>query len=272
MGTRNQRDQRTNERSMSTRKPYRAILNRAHGYTAQVRRLSQVRRARHRAQRAWNVAQVIAERYAAIERRWPAMALVFEQADRTSLSVTNMYQTTHTSLFMTPRLLLRMLAPHGLDRLHAVADRPRAQSFSVKAVPMTVAIPSRSQQKNEEHDDVIARIVRRRVREELPSIINAKQSGRTLACPAQGKLEEQVSSEWQQQAKLYRRTAPIKAEASVGTTAVHAEGEGASVTGRRDVGAAALGHPPVDIARITDQVLHVLDRRIVAQRERMGVS
>lgn len=36
--------------------------------------------------------------------------------------------------------------------------------------------------------------------------------------------------------------------------------------------AAVPGRSLIDIARITDQVLHALDRRIVAQRERMGMN
>jgi hypothetical protein len=44
-----------------------------------------------------------------------------------------------------------------------------------------------------------------------------------------------------------------------------ARGEGA-----RRAGAAAPSVPPVDLDRLTDQVVRALDRRLVAQRERQG--
>lgn len=257
---------------MSTRKPYRAILNRAHGYLAPTGRFVRAGRMPRHAQRAGDMAQAITARYAAIERRWPAMALVFEQPDRTGPPVTNTYQTTHTSLLMTPRLLLRMLVPLRAETLHTVADRTPAQSFGVKAVPMTVAIPSRSQPKNEEHDDVIARIVRRRVREELSSVVNARPASRTSLPAAQVRSEARVSARWPLPARFYRRAATAKGEVSIVSEAARSERAHSSPKTGRGIGAEAIGRPGVDIARITDQVLHALDRRIVTQRERMGVS
>lgn len=277
---------------MRTRKPYRAVLHRAHGYTAQASRLSPARRTPCSAQRAWNLAQAIAARYAAIERRWPAMALVFEQPDRTGLSVTNTYHTTHSSLFMNPRLLLRMLVPHRAEKQHVVADRTPAQSFGVKAAPMTVVFHSRPPQSIQEQDDVIARIVRRAVREELPSKVNARPAGRASVQAAQVEQEEPGASRRSPSlARVYRRAATAKGDTSVVAEAARTEREQSSVvagresavaaaaraerqqsgaTAGRNISMAATGQSLIDITRITDQVLQVLDRRIVAQRERMG--
>ena len=74
---------------MRTRKPYSGDPDRARGYRRRRGRLALRPSHAASAQRAWNLAQAIAARYAAIERRWPAMALVFEQPDRTGVSVTN---------------------------------------------------------------------------------------------------------------------------------------------------------------------------------------
>lgn len=224
------------------------------------------------AQRAGDMAQAIMDRYAAMERRWPAMALVFEQPDRTSPSVTNTYQTTHTSLFMNPRLLLRMLVSYRAEKPYGLAGRTSAQSLSAKAISMTVAVSSRSQPENQEGDDVIARILRRAVREELPSLAKAGTAGRTSVQAANvASQEPAVSRLAPSLTRTYRRAAPAKEETFAIPAAAQTQRESSSGTGGRDAGAAIPGHPPIDIARITDQVLHALDRRIVTQRERMGV-
>jgi hypothetical protein len=200
------------------------------------------------------------------------MALVFEPPDRTGPAVTNMYQTTQTSLLMTPRLLLQMLAPHRAEALRTVIDRTPAQSISAKAVPMTVAVPARSQPKSKEYDDVIARLVRRTVREDHPSIASARPAGRTSVYAAYvepGKPSVAMLSP--STARVYRRAATAKDEVPIATETAASERAHSSSKSGRGIGAEAIGHPGVDIARITDQVLHALDRRIVTQRERMGV-
>jgi hypothetical protein len=256
---------------MRTRKPYRAILNRAHGYTAQAGRLGVARRTPRSAQRAWNLAQAIAARYAAIERRWPAMALVFEQPDRTGLSVTNTYHTTNSSLSMNPRVLLRLLVPQRAGRTHMGADRTPAQHFGANVAPMTVAAHSRPQPDSQEQDDVITRIVRRAVREEHSLKANDRQAGRTSVPATHVELEEPAASRRSPSlARVYRRAATAKGDISVVAATARAERGTSSVVAGRDSAVAAAGQPPVDITRITDEVLQALDRRIVAQRERMG--
>jgi hypothetical protein len=218
------------------------------------------------------MAQAITDRYAVIQQRWPAMALVFEPPDRTSPSVTNTYQTTHASLFMNPRFLLRRLVSYRAENPYEVAGRTSAQSLSGKAISMTVAVSSRSQPENQEGDDVIARILRRAVREDLPSMAKAGSARRTSVQAANVAYQEPAVSRFAPSLKrTYRRAAPAKEEAFAIPAAAQAQRESSSATGGRDVGAAMPSHPPIDIARITDQVLHALDRRIVTQRERMGV-
>jgi hypothetical protein len=256
---------------MRTRKPYRTVLHRTHGYTAQASRLGAARRTPRSAQRAWSLAQTIAARYTAIERRWPAMALVFEQPDRTGLSLTNSYQTTHSSLFMNPRVLLRRLLPHRAEKPNVVADRTLAQPLGVNAIPMTMAASSRPQANSQEQDNVIARIVRRTVREEFPLMANAGPVGRISGQAGQVEQEEPgVSRRLPSLTRVYRRTAIARGEVSAVAATARIERKVSSAVAERDRGVAATSQLPVDITGITDQVLQVLDRRIVAQRERMG--
>jgi hypothetical protein len=222
------------------------------------------------ARRVWNLAQAIAARYAAIERRWPAMSLVFEQSDRAGVSVANTYYTAHSSLFMNPRVLLRLLVPHRSEKPYVVADGIPVQPIDVN---MTVAASSRPPSNSQEQDDVIARIVRRGRRDEFPPAVNGRPAGRTPVHAVQVEPEESATSRHSLlSSRVYRRASSSKDEASAVTAASRTEREQSSATRGRDIGTAATGQPPVDIARITDQVLHVLDRRIVAQRERMGVN
>lgn len=237
---------------------------------AQASRLSPVRRTPRSAQRAWNLTQAIAARYAAIERRWPAMALVFEQPDRTGLSVTNTYHTTHSSLFMNPRLLLPRLVPHRVEKQHVVADRTLVQPVGVNVVPLAAVGPSRSQQNIQEQDRVVARIVRRRVREELPLVADARPVSRTSVQAARVSREDPSASRPPALARVYRRAATAKGDISAVAATARAERGTSSAVARRDSAVAATGQQPVDITRITDEVLQALDRRIVAQRERMG--
>ncbi|MFZ2162585.1 MAG: hypothetical protein WAW02_10240 [Sideroxyarcus sp.] len=255
---------------MKTRKQYRALLDRAHGYAAQARRMQPARRTPRTTQRSWSLAQAIATRYAAIERRWPVMALVFEQPERTAASVSYNYHTTHPSIFMNPRVILRMLVSQREVLQHAVADRASAQPFSRESAPMTLATTARQKQATPEQDDVIARIVRRAVREENPVGTNGKTTERAAVPAAQiSPGANTTSTNAPTLARVLRHVAKANNDESSVAATARTEKETPDKGSVREMKAAAV-QSPVDITRITDQVMQALDRRIVAQRERLG--
>lgn len=255
---------------MRTRKQYRALLDRANGYSALACRMLPALRPSLTAQRSWHLAQAIAARYAAIERRWPVMALLFEQPERTGVSVANAYHITHPSIFMNPRVILRMLVSQRAAEQRAVAERTPAQPVGRQAAPMTLAATSIPQPGRQEQSEVLARIVRRAVRDENPPQASVQAVDRSVRM-AQGALVEKVASaRTPSLARVYRHAAKSNDAAPAVAAAARTEPERSSAVASRDKAARAAVQSEVDITRITDQVMQALDRRIVAQRERMG--
>lgn len=255
---------------MRTRKQYRALLDRAHGYAAYAGRMLPARRTPASSQRAWNLSQAIAARYAAIERRWPLMAFVYEQPDRTGVSVSNTYHTTHPSIFMNPRVILRMLVSHREEIKRVVADRNPARTFGREAVPMTLAA-SPGQKLESQQDDVIARIVRRAVRDENPVREDYEHPARRSARVVQVTPVANVASmQTPSIARVFRHVAKANNDSSVVAVKADHEQEKPRLVAGRDMSAATVVQSQSDITRITDQVMQALDKRIVAQRERLG--
>lgn len=255
---------------MRTRKQYRALLDRANGYSALACRMLPALRTSRTAQRSWHLAQAIAARYAAIERRWPVMALLFEQSERTGVPVSAAYHITHPSIFMNPRLILRRLVSQRAAERRAVAVRTPAQPVGRQGAPMTLAATSIPQPGRQEQSEVIARIIRRAVRDENPPQASAQAVERSVRV-AQGALVENVASaRTPSLARVYRHAAKSKDAAPAVAAAARTEPERSSAVAGRDNAARAAVQSEMDITRITDQVMQTLDRRIVAQRERMG--
>ena len=133
---------------------------------------------------------------------------------------------------------------------------------------MTLAAsPPRQIQGPQEHEEAVARIVRRTVREEN----SGRPAADTSATAPHGALPEKRSAmQTDSLERVYRQ--PGKANNDISAIAMDTSNENdkpRGVTGR-DISAASAVSSPVDITRLTDQVLQALDRRIVAQRERMG--
>lgn len=255
---------------MKARTQFTALINRAHGYAAHAQRRVPVRRAQGIAQRAQNLAQAIIARYAALERRWPGMAMVLEQARNEAGSETHAYHITHPSIFINPRVLLRMLVNQRVPEPRVAAERAMDRQERTVA-PMTYAAAQRQDQTPLRSEDVMERIVRRAVRRESTPAENGKPSERTPVRVAQVAAVEKVNQERASSlARVYRRTPPTNSDTPSVTPTARSE-QGKIVQGAwRDTNAKAAIQASVDITRITDQVLQALDKRIVAQRERMG--
>lgn len=255
---------------MKTRTQYRALLGRVNGYRAAAcRRLLPYPRKIGIAQHSLSLSQAIIARYAAMERRWPAMALVFDQPDRAGIAVSHSHHNTHSPIFINPRILLRMLVSQPAVKQHVTVNRLVVQSIGGKELPMKLVTSSRPEQTLHEQSDVIMRVIQRsvRVESELKNIRPTRP-----ASLSQGKMmpEENIASvRTPILARVYRRTAQANDDKSIDAVTTRAESEKTSPTLSRDKNMSDI-QSQVDITRITDQVLHALDKRIVAQRERLG--
>lgn len=236
---------------MKMRREFNAMLMRAQR-TILVRRSS-------------DFAQTITARYSAIEKRWPLMALIFEQHPQGDTTVIKNYMSSHPSYFISPRLLLRTLVKqelyHSDNVTTAAAESQPNNSVAVQKVfiahakPELITIPS---------EEFIVRIVSRSVRneimDEVKRIKSPSNSEPQHAFVARSKIHLPF---------VFKRSEP----ATQGSASASAANETQSIPKKHlnnsssDVYTSA---PSVDITRITDQVMQALDKRIVAQRERMG--
>lgn len=255
---------------MKTRKQYSALLNRAHGYASLASRMLPHLRTPVTAQRSWTLAEAIANRYAATERRWPVMALLFEKPAQAGVTVSNTFNTSHPGIFINPRVILRMLVSHKEGINKVITERMPAQPFVKGAANMTLAA-STKQQLVQQHEDVVTRIVLRTVREETPVIENHRQPSRNRARVAQNvPVENDTVIRSPILTRVFRHAAKANNESTVVAMSASNEKEKPRTVAGRELNTAVAMPAQVDITRITDQVMQALDKRIVAQRERMG--
>lgn len=256
---------------MRTRKQFTALLKRTRGYVSLARRIQPVHHSRVTSPRSWNLAEAIVNRYAVIERRWPLMALLFEKPDDAQVLVSNTYHTSHPSIYMNPRVILRMLVSHKEEINRVVTEPTPAQSSFVKeAAAMTLAATPR-QQLVMKHEEAITRIARRALRDEAPVGENARQSARSPARFAQtDSVQNGATRRAPMLARVFRHAAKKNNDATAVAMNVTDEKQKPRTVAGRELSTAAAVPPQVDITRITDQVIQALDRRIVAQRERLG--
>lgn len=255
---------------MRTRKQFTVLLKRTRGYGSLAKRMQPVHHSRVASPRSWNLAEAIVSRYAVIERRWPLMALLFEKPDHAQVSVSNTYHTSHPSIYMNPRVILRMLISHKEEINRVVAERIPAQSFGKKAAVMTLAATPR-QQLVKKHEEAITRIARRALRDEAPVGENARQSARSPARFAQiDSVQNGAIRKTPMLARVFRQAAKMNNDATAVAMNTSDEKQAPRTVAGRQLSTAAAVPPQVDITRITDQVIQALDRRIVAQRERLG--
>lgn len=253
---------------MKTRTQYRALLGRVNGYRA-VARLRLLPYPRKIGIAQHSLSQAIIARYAAMERRWPGMALVFDQPDRAGTAVSHSHHITHSPIFINPRILLRMLVSQPAVKQHVAVNRPVVQSIGGKELPMKLVTSSRPVQTLHEQSDVVIRVIQRSVRIEN-ELKNIRSTRPASLSQRQMILEENMASvRTPILARVYRRTAQANDDKSIDAVTARTESEKTRPALSRDKNVSAI-QSQVDITRITDQVLQALDKRIVAQRERLG--
>ena len=214
-------------------------------------------------------AEAIAARYALLEHRWPTLSMAYQERDERGLSILNFSPERHSTMLLTPRLLLALSVTHREERPASVGRTELHRSIGGDQPSRTWAIPHTPVQVVQKQTEVVERIVSRRIREERP--------GRMADRPKllRNSRVAQVMPEFT--GSVLRSSSPDLVHRSTQRTGEEhsAVQEKATVDSHRPVSTAVRSTvPPVqsaaEIARITDHVLQALDRRIVSQRERMG--
>jgi hypothetical protein len=260
---------------MMTRLQLRTVLNRIHRYKSFARQYSPpessityISSVAHRTQ---SLAQFLIQRYASLEQRWPLIALIFQLADRITASVPPNNVTAYSSFFINPQVSIRMLAKQQMMIPTVIKQQGQMQLQNRKAFPRMQILSSKLEKVLLEQNLVANRIIQRTIRDETQAtenirLIKAAPSGVVPQILDRSTVQAKVSSP----ERIYRRSAEIKNEAASikkpENTGDHKNRENAASRDRNS----GTSQPSVDITRITDQVLQALDRRIVAQRERMG--
>jgi hypothetical protein len=196
------------------------------------------------------------------------LALIFENSGPGNVSVLKSVFNTHSTVFLNPRTMLSMRVDYRSGPQVNKVERVTMPKARHGVQPVYAMLPGARDSKPTT-TETITRIVRRGVREEC--MINVK-SGTSWTV----KLREDIitsgarSAVTQDHGMMFRgnhrsRTEPAEGDHRVSTTTI-------SPWRTNSDNEVQTPAPPAqaDIARITDQVLQALDRRIVTQRERMG--
>ncbi|MES2823572.1 MAG: hypothetical protein V4732_08220 [Pseudomonadota bacterium] len=235
---------------MKIRNEFSAVLMRA-------QRTTLVRRSN-------NFAQVIAARYSAIEQRWPLMALIFEQPSQGDTSMTNNYHASHPSFFISPRILLRMLVKQETHHSSAVVNTAASLSNSSVAVQKIFSVNTQSETRIDSSEEFITRIVSRSVRNEIVDEVKRIKS------PSNSEAQHAFVARSKINLPLVFKRSETDTQDSTNNSSTN-ESQSLQKKSSNMTGISQQASPPsVDISRITDQVMQALDKRIVAQRERMG--
>ncbi len=215
-------------------------------------------------QRSGGFAQAIAARYSAIEQRWPLMALIFEQPSLGDAAVTNNYQTSYPSFFISPRILLRMLVKQETHQSSTVENTAANLSNSSVTVHKVFSVQTKTETRSDYSEEFITRIVSRAVRNEVAmDMKKVKPSLRTES-------QDEFVSHSKINLPLVFKRGELGTRDSINNSAKN-ETQTIQKKSSNNSGTDVYTSPPsVDIACITDQVMQALDKRIVAHRERMG--
>lgn len=248
----------------------KALLNRVQRYSAGASRCMHLGRRWSGASRASLMSQAIAERYAAVTRRWPVLGYVFEQNHDNGVTVTNENHTTYAPVFVNPRVLLRLLVSHQQHVLHQAVPATRTGGQSFRPTRMALVSPANQQYKRQESNDIVARILRQSVRNESHSAAAIPPIAHKRSLPTLHPLADEVRFDAPQSvAKVFRQRSKVS-ESMPAAPDSPAENLAKVSALNRGNASGAMSQPAVDISRITDQVMQALDQRIVSQRERMG--
>lgn len=195
---------------------------------------------------------------------WQALNLIFRQF-RTPVNLENVHHHSHTHL--APRLALTVV------RKLAQPERQQAAGAFIPALQRAIANTSGSAASSYliDREHLVYRLSARYQRvtenEQVMLVHQSRQMKDTaseVAMPGRFELPimETVS-------RVFRRAKPIVNESGISSPSER----GFRATPQEDKSATKLASPPaaaIDVNRLADQVIQTIDRRIVAQRERLG--
>lgn len=216
------------------------------------------------AMRMVEFAQAMMRRYLRQPWLWQALNLIFRQL-RSLVTLENVHHHSHTHL--APRLTLTMVRKlaqpesqqaagafiPALQRAIANISGSAASSYLVGREHLVYRLSARYQRVTENEHVMLVHQSRQ-----------MKDTATEVAMPARVELPvmEPVP-------KVFRRAKPIVNESGISSPSGH----GARATPQEDKPVTKLASPlaaAIDVNRLADQVIQTIDRRIVAQRERMG--
>ena len=151
---------------MNVREVHQNILHRARIYAAPARRFSSRRRRPSGLHRSRYLAAAITARYAILERRWPALALVYQQRGELGVSILRMSPQIHSSILLNARLLLGTPVTHREESQRFAGRTVVTQSIGRDEASRTWAVPRKAPQEARMQETVIERVLSRAVREE----------------------------------------------------------------------------------------------------------
>lgn len=218
--------------------------------------------------RAAAFAQAITDRFTVRALPWLPQSLTFKQ-DRPGVAVQYLQQHSHTHV--APRLALTVLAWPAAQPGSAAHEPARpASRLRVEQEIRTLRTVIRLSESSAPEQLVHRVLAQSRRVEGMPPAAHLQASRSLLREPASAEAAELETPMVQPVPRIVRRLAPVEADqvASMrpaeGSRPVRGEGLRATGTSPR---------PPeqvIDVNRLTDQVIQAIDRRIIAQRERLG--
>jgi hypothetical protein len=218
--------------------------------------------------RSWFLADAIAARYAVLQRRWPVLALVYPRRDEPSVFISQPQPAARSSILVNPRLLLSMLVTHRQEVRQFGQESSPARLIGRHVVARTLAVPRKAEQVAQTQREVIERILRRTLREERVGGATGLPADWSLRTVPPVTRSRDLAAPTPSMRMVYPGNPRTREERPATAEGVQAELHRSPAAAVRH--AEALVHSQAEITRITDHVLHALDRRIVAQRERMG--
>ncbi len=218
--------------------------------------------------RAAEFAQALLARFSPHAWSWTPPGLVFRQ-DRPLVAAHYVQQNSHTHF--APRLGLTVLTWQS-GRRDDVSDKPSPPAARVRVDQETHMLRTLVHSvESSTLDRLVYRMVTQGQRVEANSrAAPASFAPGSLAKPAASTMAFLPVPEMPPVQKIVRRAVPAETE-SVASPRTMAGASGANYEAGRSTNARPQPpQPAIDVNQLTDQVIKAIDRRIIAQRERLG--
>lgn len=209
--------------------------------------------------------EAVSSRYAHWLSHWPWLTPVFLQ-QRAGGAVNSYFRRYHINL--QPHLVLTALNRTVEDGL----KRPRSASWhKLEARIQLVHCPQRDVLELLPMQRLTRRLFLRGERiEESPVVAQTARRKLALPGPDRDRVENASTKALEPARRVFRRTLPVQQESESASHARNKISQGSRIDNWLPGIARRHSDAPIDVHKITEHVIHEIDRRIVAQRERMG--